>query len=116
VLNTHDMDEAATLADRVGIMDNGKLLALDTPGALTRSLPGSSTLELTIRYAEDDTAEAVASALANIPGVERIDQVAMVAEGKPAGPPPGFPLSLGGPASGAASAGLIPEGSAMTTV
>jgi ABC-2 type transport system ATP-binding protein len=85
VLTTHDMDEAATLADRVGIMDNGKLLALDTPGALTRSLPGSSTLELTIRYAEDDTAEGVASALANIPGVERVDQVAMAAEGRPDG-------------------------------
>src|SRR4029453_9425992 len=26
VLTTHDMDEAATLADRVGIMDHGKLL------------------------------------------------------------------------------------------
>jgi ABC-2 type transport system ATP-binding protein len=36
VLTTHDMDEAATLADRVGIMDHGKLLALDSPEALTR--------------------------------------------------------------------------------
>ena len=40
VLTTHDMDEAAALADRVGIMDHGKLLALDTPEALMRSLPG----------------------------------------------------------------------------
>ena len=31
VLTTHDMDEAAALADRVGIMDHGTLLALDTP-------------------------------------------------------------------------------------
>ena len=30
-LTTHDMDEAAALADRVGIMDHGRLLALDTP-------------------------------------------------------------------------------------
>ena len=36
LLTTHDMDEAAELADRVGIVDHGKLLALDTPLALTR--------------------------------------------------------------------------------
>ncbi len=47
VLTTHDMDEAAELADRVGIMDHGKLLALDTPEALMRSVPGGTTLELT---------------------------------------------------------------------
>ena len=38
-LTTHDMDEAALLADRVGIMDHGTLLALDTPEALMRSAP-----------------------------------------------------------------------------
>ncbi len=48
ILTTHDMDEAAALADRVGIMDHGKLLALDTPEALMRSLAGSSTLELSV--------------------------------------------------------------------
>src|SRR5205085_6971219 len=47
VLTTHDMDEAAVLADRVGIMDHGKLLALDTPLALMCSLVGKTTLELT---------------------------------------------------------------------
>ena len=40
ILTTHDMHEAALLADRVGIMDHGKLLALDTPEALMRGLPG----------------------------------------------------------------------------
>ena len=39
-LTTHDMHEAAVLADRVGIMDHGKLLALDTPDALMRGLAG----------------------------------------------------------------------------
>ncbi|HEY9376959.1 MAG TPA: ATP-binding cassette domain-containing protein, partial [Jiangellaceae bacterium] len=109
VMTTHDMDEAATLADRVGIMDNGKLLALDTPAALTHSLPGSSTLELTIRYAEDDTTEAVVKALADIPGVERVDQVAMAAGGRPAGMPPGFLPGPDGPASEAAPALPIPQ-------
>ena len=38
VLTTHDMDEAASLADRVGILDFGRLLALDTPAVLSREL------------------------------------------------------------------------------
>src|SRR5439155_8433196 len=33
VLTTHDMDEAAKLCDRSGIIDHGKLLAVDTPNA-----------------------------------------------------------------------------------
>lgn len=35
VLTTHLMDEAERLADRVAIIDHGRLIALDTPGALT---------------------------------------------------------------------------------
>ncbi len=74
VITTHDMDEAATLSDRVGIMDRGRLLALDTPGALTRSLPGSATLEIDVERAPEDTDEAVLAALG--PLAERVEQVA----------------------------------------
>lgn len=35
LLTTHLMDEAERLADRVAIIDHGRLIALDTPGALT---------------------------------------------------------------------------------
>ena len=35
LLTTHLMDEAERLADRVAIIDHGKLMALDTPSALT---------------------------------------------------------------------------------
>jgi ABC-2 type transport system ATP-binding protein len=38
VITTHFMDEAEVLCDRVGIMDHGKLMALDTPLKLIRSL------------------------------------------------------------------------------
>jgi ABC-2 type transport system ATP-binding protein len=44
VLTTHDMTEAESLSDRVGIVDHGKLLALDTPRALTESLAGGTTI------------------------------------------------------------------------
>jgi ABC-2 type transport system ATP-binding protein len=35
LLTTHLMDEAERLADRVAIIDHGRLVALDTPGGLT---------------------------------------------------------------------------------
>ena len=75
VLTTHDMDEAAALTDRVGIMDHGRLLALDTPVALTRSLPGSATLDVDVERAPGDTDEAVLAALAALPQAERVEQV-----------------------------------------
>ena len=35
LLTTHFMDEAERLADRIAIIDHGRLVALDTPAALT---------------------------------------------------------------------------------
>ncbi|MYC06255.1 MAG: ABC transporter ATP-binding protein [Chloroflexi bacterium] len=39
VLTTHYMEEAEYLCDRIAIMDRGKIVALDTPDNLVRSLP-----------------------------------------------------------------------------
>ena len=39
VLTTHYMQEAEFLCDRIAIMDRGKIVALDTPANLVRSLP-----------------------------------------------------------------------------
>jgi len=38
ILTTHYMDEAEQLCDRVAIMDNGKIIALDTPQNLIKQL------------------------------------------------------------------------------
>lgn len=40
VLTTHYMDEADRLCDRIGIMDHGKIIALDTPPKLKETLEG----------------------------------------------------------------------------
>jgi ABC-2 type transport system ATP-binding protein len=40
------MDEADRLCDRVAIVDNGRMVALDTPVALKASVPGASRIEL----------------------------------------------------------------------
>jgi ABC-2 type transport system ATP-binding protein len=42
LLTTHDMLEAEALCDRIAIIDGGKLVALDTPDGLKRSLPSSN--------------------------------------------------------------------------
>lgn len=38
VMTTHYMDEAELLCDRIAIMDNGKIIAIDTPKNLIRAL------------------------------------------------------------------------------
>jgi ABC-2 type transport system ATP-binding protein len=43
LLTTHYMEEADELCDRLAIMDHGKILALDTPAALKRSV-GADTI------------------------------------------------------------------------
>jgi ABC-2 type transport system ATP-binding protein len=92
VLTTHDMDEAATLADRVGIMDHGHLLALDTPAALMRSLEGEGTLEL---GADGPADGSVVDALTALPGVDRVEEVhAAAANGAPGPPPEQQPLRV----------------------
>ena len=95
VLTTHDMDEAAKLCDRVGIVDHGKLLALDTPAALTRGLPGSSTLSVTVNL-EGTDGERVEQSLAGVDGVERVERISASAGGPPPGMPPGMPPMMGG--------------------
>jgi len=79
ILTTHDMDEAALLADRVGIMDHGKLLALDTPDALMRSLEGEGTLELAADRAADGN---VVDALAALEGVDRVEPIQAATNGE----------------------------------
>jgi ABC-2 type transport system ATP-binding protein len=45
-LTTHHMEEADLLCDRVAIMDHGRILALDTPEGLKRSLGADSVVRI----------------------------------------------------------------------
>jgi len=94
-LTTQNLEEAEELADRVGIMDHGRILALDTPAALTAALPGSTTMEVSAAGQPD--AGVLVDELGGLPGVERAERVT---PGAPAGPPGGFPggfAGFGGP-------------------
>ncbi len=68
MLTTHYMEEADKLCDRVAIMDHGKVLALDTPANLKRSV-GADTI-VTVKAAGD--AEQLAAAFqSRLEGVTR---------------------------------------------
>lgn len=52
LLTTHDMDEADQLCERIAIMDHGRVLVLDTPTELKKTVPGGTRLELRVRMPE----------------------------------------------------------------
>ena len=65
VMTTHYMEEAEQLCDRIAIVDQGRLLAVDTPQALVARAPGGTLIELTL---DGDTGPLV-DAAQSIPGV-----------------------------------------------
>jgi ABC-2 type transport system ATP-binding protein len=68
---THYMEEAQELSSRVGIIDNGVLIALGTQAELTRQVGESDTLVLHID--ENQNGETLAAAVRSLPGVLRAD-------------------------------------------
>lgn len=67
-LTTHFMEEAERLCDRVLIIDRGKLVSLDTPEAMIRSLGVENRLVFTL------PGDQVAPDLNNLPQVSRVEQ------------------------------------------
>ncbi len=68
ILTTHYMEEADQLCERVGIIDHGRIIALDSPQTLKRSLSPGPILRLELEGA----AETVTPALQNLPGVREV--------------------------------------------
>ncbi len=85
LLCSHDIAEVELLCDRVGVIDTGKLLALDTVSALRALVPGGASVELSLAepVAADDLT-AILEDIAAIDGVERAD---VVKGARPGGPP-----------------------------
>jgi len=54
-MTTHYLEEADSLCDRIGLIDNGKIMALDTPSTLKRSL-GGDVLQIKVEGENDLTA------------------------------------------------------------
>jgi len=98
MLTTHDMEEADRLCERIAIMDQGRILALDTPEELKRLIPGGTMLELRVRVPdavgalrvpENGTTnvqdERFRETLGRLPGVTKVEQLTGQSreEGKP---------------------------------
>jgi ABC-2 type transport system ATP-binding protein len=73
VLTTHYMEEADELSDRVGIVDRGRMLALDTPARLKESFGAQTMLFLKLRNME--AAEPLAAELRQRAGVAKVEVV-----------------------------------------
>jgi ABC-2 type transport system ATP-binding protein len=67
-LTTHDMDEANELCDRVAIINQGKIAAIERPEKLKMAAAAMHSVEVSF-------ADAVSpEALANLPGVKKVDK------------------------------------------
>jgi ABC-2 type transport system ATP-binding protein len=78
ILTTHYMEEADRLCQRLAIIDHGRILTLDTPAALKKTLPGEQILDLWLR-----SPAPLASSLERLPGVSRLEHL-------PSGDPDGY--------------------------
>ncbi len=84
LLTTHEMDEADRLAERIGIIDHGQLLVLDTPEVLKEKHAGGEILEISFG---DGAAEALPlvseslpdglTSLESLPGTLRVSGPAL---------------------------------------
>ena len=68
-LTTHYMEEADALSDRVAIIDRGRIVALDRPGALKAAIGGDL---ITVRFSSGNGLEPVLAALRDLPGVREV--------------------------------------------
>jgi ABC-2 type transport system ATP-binding protein len=71
VLTTHFMEEAERLCDRVMIMDHGRVVALDTPADLVRSLGA----ERRVTFGSERIGDDVLADLRALPSVARVERV-----------------------------------------
>ena len=68
ILSTHILPEVSQTCERVVIINKGKVVAVDTPDALTGRLRGAETMYLQV----DGEPGAVTSTLQRVPGVTRV--------------------------------------------
>jgi ABC-2 type transport system ATP-binding protein len=69
LLTTHYMEEADQLCGRAAIIDHGKLLALNSPAQLKRSVPGGYLVQLQVR---GEVPPSFVEALRSLPGVVEV--------------------------------------------
>lgn len=74
VLSTHYMDEAHVLCDRICLMDQGQIIALDTPRNLVRSLQSDKAIEFRLPEKEALSASETQRVLTEISKLQDVKQ------------------------------------------
>jgi ABC-2 type transport system ATP-binding protein len=69
LLTTHQMQEAETLCDRVAFINNGEIVLLDTPHALTRAIEHIQILKVELQADEITLLESLQA----LPGIQAIE-------------------------------------------
>jgi ABC-2 type transport system ATP-binding protein len=77
ILSSHILPEVSAVCERVLILNNGKIVASDSPEHLAQRLAGTSRLSLRIAGEKD----AVESALKAVSGIKKLDVRKSVEEG-----------------------------------
>ena len=72
ILTTHMMVEADLLCDRIGIIDHGKIVALDTPANLKRLVSGTDTTVL--EFEIPNLSQSLLAALRALPCIDSVTQ------------------------------------------
>jgi ABC-2 type transport system ATP-binding protein len=73
LLTTHYMEEADQLCDRVAIMDHGRILALDTPAELKRSVGAEKIVTVKANGDGEQLAQVLAAAIAEVTRTRVLD-------------------------------------------
>jgi ABC-2 type transport system ATP-binding protein len=73
VLSTHYMEEAEVLCDRICLMDQGLVVALDTPRNLVNLLQAQSTVEFRVLQAPPRMEQSLYNMLASLKGIKRVE-------------------------------------------
>lgn len=66
ILTTHDMDEADRLSDRVGIIDHGRLLLIDTPEKIKEKAGQGDVLQIRVRDGERGLIDKALASMAEV--------------------------------------------------
>jgi ABC-2 type transport system ATP-binding protein len=79
IVSTHDMEEADRMADRVAIIDNGKLLALNTPSELKHRHGTSSLIEIDLKGVEPERLDQALAAIDELnPNARLSDEIIVI--------------------------------------
>ena len=73
LLTTHYMEEADQLCDRVAIIDHGRIVALDSPAALKRTIQAEEVVRLEVAASEADGLVGRLAGQAEVARQERVD-------------------------------------------